>query len=230
MKRILSFGAHPDDIEIGCGGAEIKAIENGYEVFHVVMTSGEAGSQTIPKEQLAKTRETEARAAASFMGVSDVFFLNLEDGLTVFNRENKMDVIRLIRDIKPEIIFTHGSFEQFPDHRICHQLVMDAITGSCGPWFQEVQSAPWSPDAVLGYEVWNPMQQFAMAVPITKQLNKKVAALMEHKSQLEGVSYQKAVEGLAGYRGIMSFTGDYAEVYEVLKLSSQYNLSNAFSD
>ena len=67
-KTIMAFGSHPDDIEIGCGGAELKAMANGHEVIHVVLTSGEAGSLSINSEKLAGIREKEARKAAKALG------------------------------------------------------------------------------------------------------------------------------------------------------------------
>ena len=148
--------------------------------------------------------------------------------MTGYTRENKIEVIRLIRQLKPDIVFTHGSFEQFPDHKVAHNLVMAAIAGACGPWYQEVELAPWAPKAVLGYEVWNPMTQFALAVPITDEMELKIKSLMAHRSQLEDVSYLSAVKGLASYRGGMSFCGEYAEVFETLKLDYRINLQDFF--
>ena len=84
-KSVTSFGAHPDDIEIGCGGTELKLINVGYEVNHVYVTSGEAGSREIEKEKLALIREREAREAAKSLGVKKVEYLRYPDGLTSFS-------------------------------------------------------------------------------------------------------------------------------------------------
>ena len=61
---MLSFGTHPDDIEIGCGGTEALLAQKGYEITHVILTSGEAGSDSIPPWELGAIREREAIEAA----------------------------------------------------------------------------------------------------------------------------------------------------------------------
>ena len=75
MATLLAFGAHPDDIEIGCGGTVCKLIEQGWRAVHVCVTSGEAGSSTIDKSALAATREQEARQGAEVLGSERVEFL-----------------------------------------------------------------------------------------------------------------------------------------------------------
>ena len=75
MAAILAFGAHPDDIEFGCGGTVRKLIEKGWSAVHVCVTSGEAGSSTIDRTTLAATREQEARRAAEVLGAERVHFL-----------------------------------------------------------------------------------------------------------------------------------------------------------
>jgi len=219
-KRILSFGAHPDDIEIGCGGTEFHLIQHGYEATHVYVTSGEAGSQTLPKSELAAIRKKEAKESARMLGVSNVEFLNYPDGLTYFTEEARIRVINIIRRVKPHIIFVHGKCDLFPDHRIVHDLVMSSIAGAAGPWFQDTQGEPWSVDKVFGYEVWHPMQSYQWASDITKTIDKKIEALECFKSQVGPTKYHEAFKGLARYRGVMSFVGKYVEVFEVLKITS----------
>lgn len=216
-KKILSFGAHPDDIELGCGGTERKLIQEGYEVTHVYITSGEAGSQTIEKHELRSLREKEALDSADLLGVKDVIFLRAPDGLTLFTEELRAKVINLIREIQPEIVFVHGACDLFPDHRIVHQLILSAITGAAGPWFQETTGVPWAVKQILGYEVWHPMQDYALAIDITETLQAKMEALACFKSQVDPTRYDEAFKGLARYRGVMSWAGDYAEVFEVIK-------------
>ena len=216
-KQILSFGAHPDDIEIGCGGTEYKLIQQGYEITHVYVTSGEAGSQTIPKKELALLREQEARQSAQLLGVKDVQFLRANDGFTHYTEEMRTQVINLIRSIQPEIIFMHGSCDSFPDHHIVHQLVKSAIIGAAGPWFQETTGAPWSVQQVLGYEVWHPMQNYQLAINISETIQIKMNALACFTSQVEPTRYDEAFKGLARYRGVMSWVGEYAEVFEIIQ-------------
>jgi LmbE family N-acetylglucosaminyl deacetylase len=220
-KRILSFGAHPDDIELGCAGTEYQLIhQHGCEATHVYVTSGEAGSQTISKNELANLREQEAEESAKVLGVQQVKFLRCLDGLTSFDEETRATVINLIREIKPHIIFVHGQCDAFPDHAIVHQLVMSAITGASGPWFQETVGKPWSVDYIFGYEVWHPMSHFQTAVNISASIDVKMKALACFASQVGPTKYHEAFKGLARYRGVMSNAGEYSEVFEILRANA----------
>lgn len=215
--RVLSFGAHPDDIEIGCGGTEAGLINRGYQVTHVFATSGEAGSDRIAKSELSAIREDEARAAARVLDVGDVEFLRLPDGLTQFTPEVKIAVIDLIRRLRPEIVFVHATADRLLDHRLVHDLVMAAVTAAAGPWYRDAGGEPCQVETVLGYEVWHPLPVYQLAVDISAEIETKMAALACHRSQVRAIPYDEAFRGLARYRGIMSLSGDYAEVFEVIR-------------
>jgi LmbE family N-acetylglucosaminyl deacetylase len=215
--HVLSFGAHPDDIEIGCGGTEAGLIKRGYEVTHVFATSGEAGSDRIAKSELAAMREDEARAAAGVLGVRDVEFLGMPDGLTHFTPEMKIAVIGLIRRLRPEIVFVHAACDRLLDHRVVYEMVIGAVTAAAGPWCQDAGGEPWQVPTVLGYEVWHPLPVYQLAVDISAEIETKMAALACHRSQIQAIPYDDAFRGLARYRGIMSISGDYAEVFEVIR-------------
>ena len=219
MAAILAFGAHPDDIEFGCGGTLRKLIEKGWSAVHVCVTSGEAGSSTIDRATLAATREQEALRAAEVLGSERVHFLRAADGLTQYSRDHKIAVINLIREVRPEILFVHASSDQFPDHKLIHELVMSAVAGAAGPWYQESIGEPHLPGTILGYEVWHPLNIYQLSVDITTTVERKLAALRCHRSQIEATHYDEASLGLARYRGVMSFSSTHAEVFEVLRTS-----------
>jgi LmbE family N-acetylglucosaminyl deacetylase len=219
MAAILAFGAHPDDIEFGCGGTVRKLIEKGWSAVHVCVTSGEAGSSTIDRATLAATREQEARWAAEVLGAERVHFLRAADGLTQYSRDHKIAVINLIREVRPEILFVHASSDQFPDHKLIHELVMSAVAGAAGPWYQESIGEPHLAGTILGYEVWHPLNTYQLSVDITTTVERKLAALRCHRSQIEATHYDEASLGLARYRGVMSFSSTHAEVFEVLRTS-----------
>ena len=218
--RVLAFGAHPDDVEIGCGGLIAALVQRGHHVVSVSVTSGDAGSQTIPSDQLRDRREAEAREAAKVLGVAEVIFLRLQDGLTGFSRAEKVRVIDLVRSQTPNLVLVHASSDCFPDHALVHRLVMDALLGAAGPWYQETSGQPWKPATVLGYEVWHPMPTYQLSVPIETTLATKISALRCHQSQVSAIAYDQAFEALARYRGVMS-GGTVAEVFEVLQASAQ---------
>jgi len=217
-RRVLAVGAHPDDIEIGCGGTLAKLRDRGEEVHALVATSGEAGSDSIDTATLARMREQEARAAGEALGFDSIRFLRLPDGLTGFTREDKIRVIGILREVRPHTVFVHASRDQFLDHKAIHGLVVAAVGAAAGPWFQEAPGEPWSVDTMLGYEVWHPLESYDMAVDVTETLGRKLEALQRHSSQTETIPYHEAMEGLARYRGAMSGVGRHAEVFEVLRL------------
>ncbi len=165
-KRVLSFGTHPDDIEIGCGGTEAILAQKGYEITHAILTSGEAGSDRIAPCELSAVREKEAIEAAKVIGACGVEFLKYPDGLTGFTREMKVDIIRIIRRLKPHILFVHERNESSLGHRVASELVLESMQAGSGPWFQEAGGGPWSPEIVLGYEVWHPLGRYELAVDI----------------------------------------------------------------
>lgn len=216
-SRVLCFGAHPDDIEFGCGATIAKLVQAGANVTFVVMTSGEAGDAKIPPEELGKIREQEAVHAAKVLGVSDVRFMHLRDGLTETTFDQKIAVINLIRELKPDTVFTHASSDVFSDHNHIHKLVIASISAAAGPWFQQAKGEPHAVKHIYGFEVWHPLNTYQMAVDVSATMALKLAALAEHKSQTAGISYDRAAGGLASYRGTMTFLGAYAEVFEVIK-------------
>lgn len=124
----------------------------------------------------------------------------------------------MIREIRPEIIFVHETKETFPDHKIVSDLVLSAVSGAAGPWFQETKGTPFSPNKILGYEVWHPIGNYHLAKDITDKIEIKIKALSCYKSQVSPTRYDDAFKGLARYRGVMSWIGKYVEVFEVIKI------------
>lgn len=219
QKRVLAFGTHPDDIEIGCGGTLALLARRGFGITHVVLTSGEAGSDRVPPWEMGPAREKEALEAAKVLGSAGVEFLRYPDGLTGFSREMKVDIIRMVRRIRPHIVFVHERGESSLGHRVAGELVLEAVQAGAGPWFQEAGGGPWSPDLILGYEVWHPLGRYGLAVDISATLETKLKALACHRSQTAAVRYDEAVRGLARWRGVMSLSGGDAEVFEVIRVS-----------
>lgn len=215
-KKYLFIGAHPDDIEIGCAGTVAKLISEGHICEFLVCTNGDQGSQKIPQAELAKIRQQEALEAAQVLNVHSVHFLDLPDGLTKYDLADKIKMISIIRDIRPDVIFVHASSDHHPDHKIIHSLTMNAISCSAGPWFPDATGEPHSTPEVYGYEVWNPINQHQLVVDISAFATKKLEALSKHKSQVSRYPYMDAVEGLGKYRGAIA-GGGIAEVFEVLK-------------
>jgi LmbE family N-acetylglucosaminyl deacetylase len=225
-RSALSFGAHPDDIEIGCGGTELLLRGQGCEITHAIATSGEAGHGSANPAELARTRESEATEAARRIGATSVEFLRLQDGLTHFTREQKIRVIALIRRVRPDVVFVHSSRDRFPDHRVVHELVMTAIAGAAGPWYAEAGGSPHSPRSVYGYEVWHPLEAPTTFVDISSVIERKIEAIRCHRSQMQPIAYDDAFLGLARYRGALSGEGRYAEAFEVVRTETNFSFSS----
>lgn len=216
-KTILAIGAHPDDIEIGCGGTLALLKKQGYVLNFVIVTSGEEGSLDIPQEHLKKIRENEAIHSARLLGAKDIIFFRENDGLTQVRKKTKIRLISIIRVLKPAIVFTHAGSDRFSDHKIVHDVSLAAIQAAQGPWYPNALGKPHSPSHIFGYEVWNPINEPQLLNDITQTIDKKISALKKHASQTANVNYLAAVQGLAAYRGALSMKGPFAEAFEVIK-------------
>lgn len=219
MENILVVAPHPDDDVIGCGGSMAKHAKNGHEVTVVYLTSGDAGSATTPKAQLAQTREEEAIRAAISLGVKqeNLVFLRNPDGYLECSRDNLVALIELIRSKIPRLIYTPHGEDGHKDHMVAHQLTMEAVGRASGPWFQEAKGQPWSTDTVLGYEVWTPMRAPQYVEDITAYIEEKLKAVLMHESQVVDIEYAEAVKALNRYRGAITRKGKYCECFRVEK-------------
>lgn len=118
---ILAFGAHPDDVEAGCGGTLIKHINMGYKVGIVDLTRGEMGSRGN-----IESRDAESLKASKIMGLTSRENLNFTDGFIYNNKENRLKIIEQIRRFRPEIILVNPFHDRHPDHEISGKLVYEA--------------------------------------------------------------------------------------------------------
>ncbi|MDD4802398.1 MAG: PIG-L family deacetylase [Syntrophomonas sp.] len=217
MESILVFAPHPDDDIIGCGGSIAKHIQQGNTVAIVYMTSGEAGSLQYSPEQLAQIREEEARRAAGSLGVTAITFLGNLDGYLEYNKENLDRIVTIIRSQKPTLVYMPHSHDSVPDHLATHRLTVEGCRRAAGPWFQECGGRPWAVKNILGYEIWTPLQTIAHCEDISDFIQLKLDALQMHKSQLEHIRYDEAIQGLNRYRGIMTGKGNYCECFQLIK-------------
>lgn len=217
IRRVIAIGAHPDDIEIGCGGTIRLFADRGYDVKFVVVTSGEEGA-IASEERLTERREIEAKASAKILGASDVFFMREPDGLTSFSKQTRMNLIKIIRDFRPDIALIHSQSDQFSDHKLVHELSVSAIQLASGPWYPDAGSFPHAVTDVFGFEVWNPIPAPQLSVDITDAMDQKLEALSCHKTQTSNLDYLGFVRGLNAYRAASTMTGMSAESFEVIKI------------
>ena len=118
---VLAIGAHPDDVELTCGGTIIKLKNQGRKVGLVDLTEGELSTRGS-----RAARAAEALEAARILGVELRENLRMPDGDIQSNRENLLKVIRLIRQYKPELLLFPHSRDRHPDHEHAHRLCREA--------------------------------------------------------------------------------------------------------
>lgn len=183
MVDILAFGAHPDDVELGCGGTLAKEIQSGSSVVIVDLTRGELGSRGS-----APLRMKEAEAAAQVLGVAQRFNLALADGFFQNDRDSQMKVIQYLRKFQPKWVLCNAKDDRHIDHPKGSNLVSDAcfLSGlvkieTVDPVSGEAQ-LPWRPQAVYHFIQWkNSVPDFV--VDISGFLDKKMEAIQCYPSQ-----------------------------------------------
>ncbi len=190
--RVIVAGGHPDDPETGCGGTIAWFASLGHQVYSLYLTKGEAGIPGVSKEKAASIREAEARKASEILGSKPVFFGQI-DGDTYVNREAYEKMISLIRELKPNLVFTQWPIDTHPDHRVASLLVYQA-------WWSSERSFP-----LFYYEVLtgNQTQAFSPTdyVDITQYAEIKKKAAYTHESQLP-VEWYHEHEQMSLFRGL----------------------------
>jgi bacillithiol biosynthesis deacetylase BshB1 len=118
---ILAIGSHPDDVELGCSGTLIKEVRNGKKVGIVDLTQGELGTRgTI------ETRYEEAAEATRIMGISVRENLKMRDGFFKNDEEHQLQIVRILRKYRPEIVIANILEDRHPDHGRAGWMVYDA--------------------------------------------------------------------------------------------------------
>jgi LmbE family N-acetylglucosaminyl deacetylase len=197
-ERALVISAHPDDIEFVCAGTVAKWVKAGSEVRYVVATRGDAGTHQpgVTREELARTREVEQRAAARVVGVDEVVFLGYRDGEVVPSLELRRDLVREIRRFRPTIticydptrLFVGGSYINHPDHRAVGQAAVDALSPTSAmplSFRDQIEEEGLQPYRVRHILIASTDQPDTW-VDIEDTLELKVTALRKHVSQLDG--------------------------------------------
>jgi N-acetylglucosamine malate deacetylase 1 len=214
-QKILVFAPHPDDDIIGCGGSIAKHIKQGNSVSIVYMTSGEACDGKQDKKEIANTREEEAKAAATILGVESLYFLRNPDGKLIYDQNKIATIVEIIRKEKPQIVYAPHARDGHRDHKATYRLVVDAITYAAGNTLQKYSGEPWHVQRLLCYEVWTPISHCDHSEDISEFIDIKLAALRNHQSQIANCRYDQAIEGLNRYRGEMQRLGKYCECFTV---------------
>ena len=180
---ILAFGAHPDDVELGCGGTIALSIAQGKTVAIVDLTQGELGTRGD-----IQTRKNEAKKASDILKIYNRENLKLQDGFFENNVKNQLILIEKIREYQPNIVLCNSRKDRHIDHGKANQLVNDScfLSGlnKIDTFDQNGKNQlSWRPNIVLEYIQWNEVKP-DIVVDITGYLDQKIEAVKAYKSQL----------------------------------------------
>src|SRR5438477_2587737 len=185
-RRALAIGAHPDDIEFGCGATLAKWAAAGCRIFHLVCTDGSKGTWDAAADTtaLVATRREEQRAASRALGgAGDVVFLGWPDGELEAGLRQRWQVAYWIRRLRPDVVLGHDPWRRYrlhPDHRAAGFLLTDAVVAARDPhYFPEQGEPPHRPGVVLLWEAEEPDH----VEDITAHFDAKIEALLAHRSQ-----------------------------------------------
>ena len=173
---VLAFGAHPDDVELGCGGTIIKHTSNKLKVGIIDLTKGELGTRGS-----AEIRMKEADSASKLMNIALRENLAFDDGFFINDDDHKRELIRKIREYQPDIILTNAPSDRHPDHSRASQLTIDACF-LAGLEKVDTDQEVWRPKAIYHYIQFNNITP-DFVVDISEYFDQKIKAVKEYKSQ-----------------------------------------------
>jgi bacillithiol biosynthesis deacetylase BshB1 len=173
---ILAFGAHPDDVELGCGGSLFKLKKLGYHTGIIDLTEGEMGSRGSVKK-----RYQESSRAAEILEVDLRKNLKIPDGNIKNNPPNRNKIIREIRQYRPLLVFAPYGKDRHPDHIHSYQLITEACFYS-GLRKMLPGIPPHRPYRVIHYMAKYEFSP-SFIIDISSEFPKKIAALQAYESQ-----------------------------------------------
>jgi LmbE family N-acetylglucosaminyl deacetylase len=195
VSRALVVAAHPDDVDFGAAGTVATWTDAGMSVTYCIVTDGQAGGfdRSVPRDEMVVVRRAEQQEAAAQVGVEDVRFLGHADGDLVATQGLVGQLARLIREVCPQRIIIPSPERDYahihrshPDHLAAGRAALDAIYPAA--------RNPFAHPELLdeGLEPWTVPDTWLMAHPtsnhavdVTETYDRKIAAILAHKSQHE---------------------------------------------
>jgi LmbE family N-acetylglucosaminyl deacetylase len=216
--RIIAIGAHIDDIEIACGGTIAKAVDNGHSVKMLVLSQSGYTHYDGTELRNAQNAVNEGEKAAETLGVKDLEILDFPVKDIPYN-SSVVEAINLrLDEFKPDLIFTHWTFDTHQSHRNTALATISAARYYTSLLMYE--PIPPAGRSYIGYRA----QYY---VDITEYIEKKIASLRAHKSEYKkyGEQWINAVKARALYRGfeLISYENKeqvYAESFEIVRLKA----------
>ncbi|TDD95779.1 bacillithiol biosynthesis deacetylase BshB1 [Flavobacterium cellulosilyticum] len=178
---ILAFGAHPDDVELGCGGTIAKEVSLGKKVGIIDLTRGELGTRGS-----VAIRNSESAAAAKILGIVARENLDMRDGFFINDEAHQLKIIQMIRKYQPEIVLCNAIDDRHIDHGKGSKLVSDAcfLSGlmKIETELNGEKQGAWRPKVVYHYLQWKNINP-DFVVDITGFNDKRIEAILAYSSQ-----------------------------------------------
>ena len=215
--RVLAVGAHPDDLEILCGGTLARYVQEGHEVVMCHATTGNRGSFVHTSEEVARIRGGEAKRAAELCGAEEAT-LGLSDGeVSAADREQQRLVVDLVRETRPDVILTHSPGDYMGDHNEISRLVFECSFHATLPLYETAKPSHrhvtpiYYMDTLMGLG-FQPTEY----VDVSAVIDTKTAMLEAHESQLTWLRDHDGVDVVEQMRTVSRFRGlqcgvEYAE-------------------
>ncbi|MFL2592381.1 MAG: bacillithiol biosynthesis deacetylase BshB1 [Cryomorphaceae bacterium] len=178
---ILAIGAHPDDIELGCGGTILNEIHKGKKVGLIDLTAGELGTRGSVEK-----RKQESYKASKILGVDFRLNLGMKDGFIKNDEKSQIQVIRFIRKYQPDVIICNAPDDRHVDHAEASKLVVSSsfLSGlvKINTNLDNNNQNPWRPNNVYHYIQWKNLEP-TFVVDISQHIEKKMEAVLSYDSQ-----------------------------------------------
>ncbi len=178
---ILAIGAHPDDVELGCGATIAKEISLGKKVGILDLTRGELGTRGS-----ADIRDVEAQEAAKILGVSIRENLAFADGFFMNDKYHQMEIVKILRKYRPEIVLCNAIEDRHIDHSRGSKLVTDAcfLSGlrKVETTYDKDHQEVWRPKQVYHYIQWQNLEP-DFVVSVEGFIDRKIEAVKAYSSQ-----------------------------------------------
>lgn len=190
--RALAVVAHPDDLEYGAAAAIARWTDQGKQITYLLVTSGEAGIDSMAPDESARVRQEEERRSAAVVGVDVVEFLAHPDGLVEATVGLRRDLATAIRRHRPEVVLSinfrdswGGLSFNHADHRNTGLALLDAVRDAANRWiFPGAGGDPWSG---VRFALFSGSPQATHGTDVTATIDRGVASLREHAAYLEGL-------------------------------------------
>ncbi len=208
IERVLCFTAHPDDIDFGAAGTIAAWTAAGVRVSYCIMTDGDAGGfDPEQREEIVQLRTAEQQRAAALVGVTDIYYLHQRDGYLEASHEVIREVVRLIRQVRPDVVLSMHPERNWtriqkshPDHLAVGEIVTRAVYPAVENPFAYPELAAAGLDAYKLPWLWffaGPDERENHFVDVTDHVGNKLEAIHIHASQHPDVdAMDRTVRGL----------------------------------